>query len=88
MCLQALVLDDNNVTDWQCLRPLYSLSSLTCLSLSDNRIARIPVAELSQGTTKLVHVKCLQYFSPVHMMLANLHGAVLMLCALPRARLF
>ena len=43
------MLDDNTIADWRSLRPLHSLSSLTCLSLSDNRIEAIPAEELSQG---------------------------------------
>ena len=49
-CLQALVLDDNKIAEWRSLRPLHALSSLSCLSLSDNCIAAIPAEELSKGT--------------------------------------
>ena len=47
--MQTLVLDDNAISDWRALRPLYSLISLRCLSLSDNSIECIPSEELSGG---------------------------------------
>jgi len=47
------MLDDNDISDWRSLRPLYTLSSLRCLSLSDNSIERIPAEELSPGTSSL-----------------------------------
>lgn len=51
--LQALTLDDNGISDWRSLRPLRHLTSLTCLSLSNNSLESIPAAELSEGMTLL-----------------------------------
>ena len=47
--VQTLVLDDNAISDWRSLRPLYHMSNLRCLSLSDNRINSVPADELSEG---------------------------------------
>ena len=47
--VQTLILDDNAISDWRSLRPLYHMSNLKCLSLSDNCIESVPAEELSEG---------------------------------------
>ena len=47
--VQTLILDNNAISDWRSLRPLYHMSNLRCLSLSGNHIERVPAEELSKG---------------------------------------
>ena len=56
--VQTLVLDNNAISNWRSLRPLYHMANLKCLSLSDNCIKSIPAEELSEGMLPVAGYDC------------------------------